>query len=92
MEDFGTEQLTRVINEVYDTGCILNDLLKSVFIAVPKRSGTIECQSHRTISLMSHASKIPIQVIMMRIRNKMMPEIAPEKTSFVKGKGASNVP
>ena len=78
------------MNEVYDTGCIPNDLLKSVFIALPKRSGTIECQNHRTISLMSHATKLLMPVDMMRIRNKIKPEIASEQCGFVEGKGTSN--
>ena len=90
LEDFGIKLLTRVMNEVYDAGCIPNDLFKSVFVALPKRSGTIECQHHRTISLMSHATKLLIRVIMMRIRNKIKLEITPEQCGFVEGKGTSN--
>ena len=74
------------MNEAYDTGCIPNGLLKSVFIALPRRSGTIECQNHRTISLMSHATKLLMRIIMMRIQNKIKPEIAPEHCGFVEGK------
>ena len=86
LEDFGIEQLISIMNEVCDTGCIPNYLLKSVFIASPKRSGTIECQNHRTISLMSHATKLLMRIIMMRIQNKIKPEIAPEQCGFVEGK------
>ena len=79
------------MNEVYDTGCITNGLLKFVFIELPKRSGTIECQNDKTISLISHATKLLMRVIMMRIRNRIKPETAPEQCGFVEGKGTSNV-
>jgi len=45
LEDFRIEQLTRVMKEVYDIGCIPNNLFKSVFIALPKRAGIIEFQN-----------------------------------------------
>ena len=55
--DFGIEKLTIMANEIYDTGKIPQDLSKSIFIALPKKPGAIECELHRTISLMSHITK-----------------------------------
>ena len=54
LDDCGIEKLTIMANEIYDTGKIPQDLSKSIFIALPKKPGTIECELHRTISLMSH--------------------------------------
>ena len=51
LDDFGIEKLTIMANEIYDTGKIQQDLSKSIFIALPKKPGTIECELHRTISL-----------------------------------------
>ncbi|XP_037776725.1 uncharacterized protein LOC119573587 [Penaeus monodon] len=67
LEDFGIEKLTEVLNEVYDSGQI-PDLSKSIFIALPKKTGAIECESHRTISLMGHVIKILLRILMMRAR------------------------
>ena len=63
---------------------------KSVFIALPKKEGATECELHRTISLMSHVTKILLRIVMMRVRNKIRPEIAEEQCGFVEGKGTSN--
>ena len=66
LDDFGIEKLTIMANEIYDTGKIPQDLSKSIFIALPKKPGTIECELHRTISLMSHITQVILRVIMMR--------------------------
>ena len=63
---------------------------KSIFIAIPKKTATTECEQHRTISLMSHITKILLRIIMMRVRNKIKPEIAEEQCGFVDGKGTMN--
>ena len=65
-------------------------MLKSVFIVLPKKAGATECELQRTISLMSHVTKILLRIVMMRVRNKIRPEIAEEQCRFVEGKGASN--
>ena len=43
---------------------------------------------HRTINLMSYMTEILIRSIMMRVRNKIKPEIAVKKFGFVGKKGA----
>ncbi|GFN91009.1 endonuclease-reverse transcriptase [Plakobranchus ocellatus] len=66
------------------------DLSKSIFIALPKKPGATECELHRTISLMSHITKILQKIIMLRIRIKIKPEIAEEQCGFIEDKGTSN--
>ncbi|GFO44332.1 hypothetical protein PoB_007083700 [Plakobranchus ocellatus] len=70
LEDFGIGKVTHLLNEIYDTEQIPTDLSKSIFIALPKKPGATECELHRTISLMSHITKILLKIIMLRIRNK----------------------
>ncbi|GFO48682.1 upf0568 protein c14orf166 homolog [Plakobranchus ocellatus] len=89
-EDFGIGKVTHLLNEIYDTGQIPTDLSKSIFIALPKKSNATECELHRTISLMSHITKILLKIIMLRIRNKIKPKIAEEQCRFVEDKGTSN--
>ncbi|ELU15259.1 hypothetical protein CAPTEDRAFT_65968, partial [Capitella teleta] len=57
-EDLGVLKLTNILNKIYDRGNIPEDLLKSVFIALPKKPGATECGQHRTISLITHITKI----------------------------------
>ena len=90
LEEFGISKITILLNEIYDTGHIPKDMLKSVFIALPKKAGATQCEFHRTISLMSHVTKILLRIVMMRVRNKIRPEIAEEQCGFVEGKGTPN--
>ncbi|GFR87016.1 endonuclease-reverse transcriptase [Elysia marginata] len=90
LEEYGVEKLTSLLNEIYDTGEISTDISRSVLIALPKKPGATECKLHRTISLMSHVTKILLRVVMMRIRSKIKPEMADEQYGFVEAKGTTN--
>ena len=82
----GIDKIT-LFNKIYDTGHILPDISKSIFIALSKRPGAAESELHRTISLISHMTKILLRIIMMQVRNKIRPEIADKQCGFVEGKG-----
>ena len=45
LEDFGTQRLTTIARLEYDTGEILEILLKSVFIALPKNQEQLNVNS-----------------------------------------------
>ena len=91
LDDFGLQKLTECLNEIYDTGEIPEELSKSIFIALPKKAGAIECELHRTISLMSHIIKILLRIIMLRARSRIMPEIGEEQCGFVQGAGQGRI-
>ncbi|RUS75834.1 hypothetical protein EGW08_016403 [Elysia chlorotica] len=55
---------TKLLNLIYDTGQWPSDWKKSIFITLQKKPGATECENHRTISLMSHATKILLSVLM----------------------------
>ncbi|GFN99673.1 serine/threonine-protein phosphatase 6 regulatory ankyrin repeat subunit b [Plakobranchus ocellatus] len=88
--DYGVDKVTILLNEIYDTGQIPTDMSRSICIALPKKPGATECELHRTISLMSHVTKLLLRIIMMRVRNKIKPEIPEEQCGFVEGKGTTN--
>ena len=90
LEEFGISKITILLNEIYDTGLIPKYMQKSVFRALPKKAGATECELHCRISLMSHVTKIILRIVMMRVRNKIRPEIAEEQCGFVEGKRTSN--
>ena len=90
LEDLGIDVVTKLLNSIYDSGVIPSDLLKSIFIALPKSPGATECEMHRTISLMSHFTKILLRVLMRRMRNSLRPEISRTQFGFVPDKGTRN--
>ncbi len=86
----GLTELTKMTNMIYDIGCFPEELNKSIFITIPKVAGTAKCEKHRTISLMSHVTKLVLQVIMNRIRSKTIQEVATEQYGFMPDKGTRN--
>jgi hypothetical protein len=65
-------------------------MTRSVFIAIPKKVGALECENHRTISLMSHVTKILLRIILNRWQGKIGKEISDVQCGFVKDKGTAN--
>ena len=90
LDKWGVKQLTDLLNTIYNTGEIPNDLSTSIFITLPKKPGTTECECHRTISLMSHTMKILLRILMERIRTKVRPEISESQFGFVADRGTTN--
>ena len=88
--ELGLEKLNELINKVYNTGNIPGDLSKSMFIAIPNKPKANECELHRTISLMSHTTKILLRILMKRARTQIKPEISNSQCGFVQGKGTRN--
>lgn len=57
LDNFRIEKITEIMDGRYDSGEILEDLNKSIFIAIPKQAGGNGCELHNAISLMSHITK-----------------------------------
>ena len=61
-----------------------------MYIAIPRKIGTVACDQHRTISLMSHLTKVMLRVLMNRIRNKILPEMSETQFGFMTDRGTIN--
>jgi len=66
------------------------DLNKSILIALPKKLGAAECEKHRTISFMSHITKIILRILLLRARSRIKPEIGVAQFGFVEDAGTRN--
>ena len=51
--EVGILELIELSNMIHNQGSFLSEHNKSIFITLPKVNGTIKCEKHRTISLMS---------------------------------------
>ena len=87
MGEEGLEIITKMINMIYKSGHIPEDFRKSVFVTLPKISKAQDCNDFRTISLISHASKILLQVIKKRITPIIERQLGESQMGFRKGKG-----
>ena len=74
--EFGIKEITKILSIIHDTGEIPTDLQKSEYIAIPPKTGTIECDQHRTISLLSHLTKVMLRMLMNRMRKTVLPGIS----------------
>ncbi|GFR88635.1 RNA-directed DNA polymerase from mobile element jockey-like [Elysia marginata] len=90
LEVIELDAITKMLNTIHDTGEIPKEMLQSIFITLPKKQGARECEQHRTISLMSHMTKVLLRIIMKRIRNKVYKEISDNQCGFIEGKGTAN--
>ena len=88
--EWGINHITEILNLVYDNGEMLEDMCRSIFIMLPKKMGATECGMHRTISLMSHLSKLLLRIVMQRIRTKIRSEISNTQFGFMADRGTRN--
>ena len=66
----GMKVLIDLCRQIYVTGIWPSDFTKAVMIPLPKKVNAVECKDYRTISLIPHASKIMLKVIIKRIEGK----------------------
>ena len=60
---------------------------RSVFIPIPKKGNAKECSNYRTIALISHASKVMLKILQVRLQQYMNHELPDFQTGFRKGRG-----
>ena len=88
--EVGILELTELSNMIHNHGSFPSELNKSIFITLLKVNGTIKCEKHRTISLMSHVTKLVLRIVINRIRERTLDEIAPVQCVFMPDKGTGN--
>ena len=83
LDEFGFEKLSNLVNKIYHTGHLPDDMLQNVFVTLPKKPKVIDCGGDfRTISLMSHTTKILLRIILERMKWKINSEIGEEQFGF----------
>ena len=58
----------------------------SVFIPIPKKSNAKECSNYCTIALISHASKVILKILQVRLQQYMSLELPNVQAGLLKGK------
>ena len=66
------------------------DWKRSVFIPIPKKGNPKECSSYRTITLISHASKVMLKTLQARLQQYVNWELPDVQAGFRKGRGTSD--
>jgi len=82
--------LHKIIQVVWQTGKWPEDWTQSTFVPLYKKGDPTECANYRTISLISHSSKVLLKIILERIRAKVEFENDGTQAGFRPGRGTHN--
>ena len=63
------------------------DWKRSVFIPIPKKGNAKECSNYCTIALISHSSKVMLQILQTRLQQYVNHELPDVQAGFRKGRG-----
>ena len=66
------------------------DWKMSVFISIPKKGNAKECSNYHTIALISHASKVMLKILQVRLQQYGKHELPDVQAGFRKGRGTRN--
>ena len=87
LDEHNIEIITSLCNIIYNSGMIPTELKHSVFITLPKKPKAMICTEFRTISLMSHVTKLLLKIIQQRMANKIDKEVSRLQSGFRPGTG-----
>ena len=87
LKDDAVKVLHSICQQVWITQQWPQDWKSSVFIPIPKKGSGKECSNYRTIALISHASKVMLKILQVRLRQYVNRELPDVQASFRKGRG-----
>ena len=81
--------LTAICNKIRRTGEWLTTWTQFLVIRLPKKGNLQLCQNYRTISLISHPSKVMLKIILNRLQPQAEEIIAEEQAGFRAGRSTT---
>ena len=79
--------LHSVCKQIWKTQQWPRDWKRSVFIPIPKKGNAKKCSNYRTIALISHASKVMLKILQVRLQQNVKRELPDAQAGFRKGRG-----
>ena len=79
--------LHSICQHIWKTQQWPQDWKRSVFIPIPKKGNAKECSNYCTIALISHASKVMLQILQVRLQQYVNHELTDVQAEFRKGRG-----
>ena len=70
-----------------ENSTVVTGLEKSVFILIPKKDKAKDCSDYHTVALISHASKVILKILQVRLQQYMNCELPDVQAGFRKGRG-----
>ena len=81
--------LLNICNKIWQTGEWPTPWTQSLVITLSKKGNLLQCQNYRTISLISHASKVMLKILLNRLTPQAEAIIAEEQAGFRPGRSTT---
>ena len=87
LKDDAVKVLHSICQQIWKTQQWPQDWKRSVFIPIHKKGNPKECSNYCTIALISHASKVMLKILQVRLQQYMNCELPDVQAGFKKGRG-----
>ena len=81
--------LTTICNKIWQAGEWPTPWTQSLTITLPKKGNLQQCQNYRTVSLISHPSKVMLKIILNRLTSQAEKIIGQEQAGFRAGRSTT---
>ena len=81
--------LTTICSNIWQTGEWPTPWIRSLVTTLSKKGNLQQCQNYRTISLISHPSKVMLKIILNRLKPQAEKIIAEEQAGFTAGRSTT---
>ena len=87
LKDGAVKVLHSIGQHIWKTHQGPQDWKRTIFIPMPKKGNAKECSNYCTIALISHASKVKLKILQVRLQQYMNCELPDVQARFRKGRG-----
>ena len=87
LKDDAVKVLHSICQQMWKTQQWPQDWKRSVFIPISKKGNAKECSNYCTVALISHASKVMLKILQVRLQQYVKHELPDVQAGFRKGRG-----
>ena len=87
LKDDDVKVLHSIRQQIWKTQQWTQNWKRSVFIPFPKKGQCQKCSNYHTVALISHASKVMLKILHMRLQQYVNRELPDVQTGFRKSRG-----
>ena len=87
LKDDAVKVLHSTFQQIRKTQQQPQDWKRSVFIPIPRKGNAKECSNYHTIALISHASKVRLKILQVRLQQYVNRELPDVQAGFRKSRG-----
>ena len=89
LKDDAVEVLHSICQQIWKTQQWPQDWKRSVFIPIPNKGNAKECSNYHIIALISHTTKVMLNILQARLQQYMNRELLDVQAGFRKDRGTN---